>query len=191
MPSREPPLTPDETLRRIARTARIDGLSVLVVSGIFALWSLADRDWTEAGIGLLICAAGAVELRGRALLLAGQLRGVDWLVGSQVWLLLVAQSYFLWRLQAYDPEVVRHYAVPILRSALVRPVLSAAGLTENDLLRDVRSIYTTSYMIAAVLLFLFQGGLALRYRRSRSAIAHALAAQASPQSRHPPARGSA
>lgn len=173
MPSREPPLTPDETRRRIARTARIDGLSILVVCGAFTLWSLADRDWAEAGIGLLICAAGAVELRGRALLLAGQPRGVDWLVGSQVWLLLVAQSYFLWRLQAYDPELVRHYAVPILRSAVVRPVLSAAGLTEAAVLADVRSIYTTSYMIAAVLLFVFQGGLALRYRRSRTSLAAA------------------
>jgi hypothetical protein len=191
MPTREPPLTPEETLRRIARTARIDGLSILAVSGVFTLWSLADRDWTEAGIGLLICAAGALELRGRSLLLAGQQQGIDWLVGSQVWLLLVAQGYFLWRLQTYDPELVRHYALPLLRSALVRPVLSAAGLTENDLLRDVRSIYTTSYMVAAVFLFLLQGGLALRYRRSRSAIATAFAAQAKPGSQPPPARGSA
>ena len=141
MSTREPPLTPEETLRRIGRTARIDGLSVLVVSGLFTLWSLVDRDWAEAAIGLLVCSAGALELRGRALLLAGQARGVDWLVGSQVWLLLVAQSYFLWRLQSYDPELVRHYAVPILRSAMVRPILAAAGLTEAGMLSDVRSIY--------------------------------------------------
>ena len=174
MATREPPLTPEETLRRVLRTARIDGLSVLVVSGVFTLWSLADRDWTEAGIGLLICGAGIIELRGRALLAAGQARGVDWLIGSQVWLLAVAQSYFLWRLQSYDPELVRHYAVPLLRSGFVRPILSAAGLTEGDVLHDMRSVYTTSYMIAAVLFFICQGGLALRYRRHRPAVTTAL-----------------
>ena len=68
-------------------TSRIDGLSVLVVSGVFTLWSLAERDWTEAGIGLLICAAGAIELRGRARLVAADPRGLDWLIASQVWLL--------------------------------------------------------------------------------------------------------
>jgi hypothetical protein len=177
--NRQPPLTPEETLRRILRTARIDGLSILLVSGVFALWSLAAGDWSEAGIGLLVCSAGAIELRGRALLRAGALRGVDWLVGSQVWLLAVAQCYFLWRLQSYDPGLVRHYAEPLLRSAAVSPVIEAAGLTEAELLRDVRSIYTTAYMIAAVLFFVFQGGLALRYRRSRAAIAVALGTTAS------------
>lgn len=179
MPTREPPLTPEETLRRTLRTARIDGLSVLLVSGVFTLWSFADRDWAEAGIGLLICSAGAIELRGRALLQAKQIRGLDWLVGSQVWLLAVAQGYFLWRLQSYDPAFVRHYAEPILRSAAVRPLVEASGLTEAGLFGDVRSIYTTAYMIAAVVFFVFQGGLALRYRRSRAAIALALGATAS------------
>jgi hypothetical protein len=174
MAKREPPLTPAETLRRVLRTARIDGLSVLVVSGVFTLWSLAERDWTEAGIGLLICAAGAIELRGRARLVAADPRGLDWLIASQVWLLLVAESYFLWRLQTYDPEMIRHYAVPMLRSAAVSPLLAAADLTEADLLRDLRSVYTTSYLIAALLFFLIQGGLILRYRRARPAVSAAL-----------------
>jgi hypothetical protein len=158
----------------VLRTARIDGLSVLVVSGVFTLWSLAERDWTEAGIGLLICAAGAIELRGRARLVAADPRGLDWLIASQVWLLLVAESYFLWRLQTYDPEMIRHYAVPMLRSAAVSPLLAAADLTEADLLRDLRSVYTTSYLIAALLFFLIQGGLILRYRRARPAVSAAL-----------------
>lgn len=174
MTAAQPPLTPEETLRRVLRTARLDGISLLVGSGLLAGASLLFGDLTGAGIGLLICTAGAVELRGRALLQAGQARGVGWLIASQVSLLSVVLVYVLWQLNSYNPELARELIQPVLRSALIEPLLAAAGLTEADMLREVRSIYLTAYMIAGVLSFGFQGGLALYYRNRRAAVTAAL-----------------
>jgi hypothetical protein len=177
MPAATPPLTPEETLRRVLRTARLDGISLLVVSSGFTGASLLFGDLTGALIGLLVCAAGAVELRGRSLLQAGQGRGVRWLITSQVWLLSCVLAYVLWQLNSYNPALARELIQPVLRSALIEPLLAAAGLTEADLLREVRSIYLTAYMIAGVLSFGFQGGLALYYRNRRAAVVAALAAR--------------
>jgi hypothetical protein len=182
MSTRQPPLTAENTLRRVLQLARLDGMSVLVVSGLFTAWSLFEGDFSEAGVGLLVCAAGTITLRGRALLLAGHPRGVNWLIAGQVWLLAVAQVYFLWRLLSDDPELIRQYALPVLHSPWVEPILAGAGLGEDELLRDLHSIHTTSYLIAGVLVLVFQGGLALRYRRNRAAITAALAQQNIPGS---------
>ena len=56
----KPPLLPSETFRRVLRVARFDGLSVLGVSGAFALISAASQDVSGAMIGLLVAAAGAI-----------------------------------------------------------------------------------------------------------------------------------
>lgn len=171
----QPPLTPEETLRRVLRAARLDGISLLVGSGLLAGASLLFGDLTGALISLLICMSGAVELRGRALLQAGQARGIRWLIASQAWLLACVLVYVLWQLNAYNPALARELIQPVLRSALIQPLLAGAGLTEADMLREVRSIYLTAYMIAGALSFVFQGGLALYYRNRRAAVTAALA----------------
>jgi hypothetical protein len=170
-----PPLTPEETLRRVLSTARLDGISLLAVSGLFAGASLLFGDLAGGLIGLLVCTAGAVELRGRALLQAGEVRGLNWLIASQAWLLGCVLAYVLWQLNSYNPALARELIRPVLRSALIQPLLAAAELTEADILREVRSIYLTAYMIAGVLSFGFQGGLALYYRNRRTALTAALA----------------
>jgi hypothetical protein len=116
-----------------------------------------------------------VELRGRALLQAGEVRGLNWLIASQAWLLACVLAYVLWQLNSYNPALARELIQPVLRSALIQPLLAAAELTEADMLREVRSIYLTTYMIAGVLSFGFQGGLALYYRNRRTALTAALA----------------
>ena len=42
----KPPLLPAETLRRVLRVAKMNGSSVLVISGLFALVSAAGHDLT-------------------------------------------------------------------------------------------------------------------------------------------------
>ena len=179
MSSSKPPQTPEEILRRVLRLARLDGMTVLVVAGVFALGSLAMQDYSGAAAGFVIASAGAVELRGRKLLLAGQSRGLDWLVGSQLWLVTVILLYAAWRLQAYDPALMKHYALPLLRSKLVESILTAEGLREADALRAVRTLYIILYLALGVLSFCFQGGLALYYRKRRAAVTAALAAPGS------------
>jgi hypothetical protein len=177
MPSPQPPLTPEETLSRVLRAARLDGRSVLVVSGLFALISLVAGDIFGAVIGLLVCSAGAIELRGRAWLLAGETRGIRWLIGSQVWLLAVVLTYVLWQLRSYNPVLARQLILPIAHSGVMQPMLEAMGMNDAELLRQLRSVYLTAYMIAGVLSFCFQGGLALYYRNRRAAVTTALAAR--------------
>src|SRR5678816_1370684 len=85
----QPPLLPEETLARVLRLARFDGMGALVLGGMFALFAAAARDFPFAAIGLLAAGAGAVELHGAALLRQGDRRGMQWLVASQPYLLLV------------------------------------------------------------------------------------------------------
>jgi len=93
----KPPILPAETLRRVTRIARFDGLSVLIVAGGFALLSAASKDISGAVIGLLIAAAGAIELHGVALLRVGR-DGMRWLVSSQLYLMAVILAYAGFRL---------------------------------------------------------------------------------------------
>jgi len=174
-----PNQTPEDILRRVLRVARLDGMSVLVIAGGVALGSLVLQDFFGAAAGFVIASAGAVELRGRKLLLAGQSRGLDWLIGSQLWLVTVILLYAAWRLQAYDPALMKHYALPVLRSELVEPLLAANGLREGDALRLVRTLYIILYLALGVLSFCFQGGLALYYRKRRDAVTAALAGRES------------
>ena len=88
-----PPLLPEETLIRVLRVARLDGLSVLVISGVFALVSALAGDGLGAVVGLLVAGAGAVELHGATLLEHGEPRGIDWLTGSQGFLLATIALY--------------------------------------------------------------------------------------------------
>jgi len=52
-----PPLLPEETLLRVLRVARLDGLSVLVIAGVFALISALAGDGVGAVVGLLVAGA--------------------------------------------------------------------------------------------------------------------------------------
>ena len=88
--------------------------------------------------------------------------------------------YAAWRLQAYDPALMKHYALPVLRSELVEPLLAANGLREGDALRLVRTLYIILYLALGVLSFCFQGGLALYYRKRRDAVTAALAGREAP-----------
>ena len=58
----QPPKLVSEVMRRVMRVARFDGISVLCLAGFFALVSAASGDVSGAAFGLLIAAAGAVEL---------------------------------------------------------------------------------------------------------------------------------
>src|SRR5271165_2118927 len=98
MPPTQPPKLVSEILRRVLRVARFDGMSVLVLAGFFALVSAASGDVSGAAFGLLIAAAGAVELHGMGLLRAADRRGMSWLVGSQLYLMSVVLGYVGYRL---------------------------------------------------------------------------------------------
>jgi hypothetical protein len=164
-PNMKPPLLPAETLRRVLRVARIDGMSVLVVAGGFALVSAAFRDVPGAAVGLLIAAAGAIELHGVTLLRIGNPRGMDWLVSSQLYLMVTIFAYVAYHLMR--PDIA--WMLPYVTGEAAEPIQQAAqemGLTVNQfLLESLRKFY----LLVAALTLVYQGGMIAFYLRRKSA----------------------
>jgi hypothetical protein len=162
----KPPLLPDEALRRVLRTAHLDGMGILVISGAFALASAASRDRSGMIVGLLVAAAGAIELHGGSLLRRGERGGVYWLIGSQIYLLAVLLSYVTMRLTHIDVGMVKG----LLPDDVKKQILDT-GMTVDEFLRMG---YGFLYRLVGGLSILYQGGMALYYLRKRAAVSAAL-----------------
>ena len=163
----QPPLLPDETLQRVLRLARADGLGVLIVATFFALTSAAIGDLTGAVVWLLVGGAGASELHGGVLLRGGEARGLSWIVASQFLLLFVVAVHCALRLSHYDATLMREALTPEMKATVAQ-----AEIKEEDFLRLV---YNTTYTAIAGVTLLYKGGLALYFHRRRQAVAAALA----------------
>jgi hypothetical protein len=173
--SSKPPLLPTEIVARMLRVAHFDGGSVLVLCGALAIASAWYGDFTGAVIGVLIAGAGAFELHGAGLIKAGEPRGLNWLVASQLYLLVAIMGYVGWRVMSYDPVATRRLLEPMLHASDLQAQLTEAGATEADLLATVRTLYNVSFSLVAVGTLFYQGGMALYYHRRRAAVAAALA----------------
>ena len=164
-----PPPLPEETLRRVARIARFDGISVAAVAGVFALLAASAHDVSGAVVGVIVAGAGAAELHGVSLLHGGEPRAVRWLIGSQLYLLVAILSYVTWRLGSPDPRML-----DAMRAALTsdqRQLLQQSGVTEAEFLRmAIRLVYFCVGLATLV----YQGGMIVYYSRRRAAIGHAL-----------------
>jgi hypothetical protein len=162
----QPPLLPDETLSRVLRLARSDGLGVLIVATFFALTSAAIGDFTGAVVWLLVAGAGAGELHGGVLLREAEARGLNWIVASQFLLLFVVAVHCALRLTHYDANLMHDALTPEMKATLAE-----ASMKEDDFLRLV---YNTTYTAIAGAALLYKGGLALYFHRRRPAVAAAL-----------------
>ena len=160
-----PPLLPEETLHRVLRVANFNGLSVMAISGMLALAAAATGDYRGAAIGLLVAAAGAIELHGAGLLRAGEARGTQWLIASQPYLLVVVLAYCALCLASYDPTALRRAMTSEMRASIAE-----AGYGEEHF----RMLYVTSYAVLAVGTFIYQGAMTLYYFRRRHAVTAAL-----------------
>jgi hypothetical protein len=161
-----PPFLPEETLRRVLRVARLDGLSVAFVAGVFALISALAGDGIGAITGLLVAGAGAIELHGASLLVHHDARGMKWLVNSQLVLLLTVLGYCALHLT--------HSPLPDLPSevdVLIQQDADQLGMTKQGFLQLFNRML---YGGVAGATLLYQGGMALYYWRRREAVARAL-----------------
>jgi uncharacterized protein (TIGR04145 family) len=163
---KKPPLLPEETLHRVLRVANFDGMCVLAIAGMITLAVASTGNYVAAAIGLLIAASGAFELHGAGLLRAGDPRGMQWLIASQPYLLIVVLGYCVLRLTSYDPAEVQAVMTSDLRAAIAQ-----ANYDEEVF---IRMVYVGSYAVLAVLTFIYQGLMTLFYYRRRSAILMAL-----------------
>ncbi len=161
-----PPLLPEETLIRVMRLARLDGTSVLALGGVFSLLAATSHEVPLAAVGLLAAGAGAIELHGVSLLRSGEARGMNWLIASQPFLLLVLWTYCGLRLA--------HFEMPELPGGTAElAAVSAAQwqLTVEEYLRRLNAI---TVGIVALVGLAYQGGMTLYYWRRREPVAQAL-----------------
>jgi len=141
-------------------------MGVLVIAGTFALISALAGDFLGAIIGLLVAGAGAIELHGETLLLHGEVRGMNWLLGSQFTLLVCILSYCALRLVHVSLPPVPAEVAPVLESTAQQ-----LGMTVEAYMLFV---YRLVFRLVAGLTVLYQGGMMLYYWRRRRAVARAL-----------------
>ena len=163
---KKPPLLPEETLHRVLRVASFDGMCVLAISGMITLAVASTGNYVGAAIALLITASGAFELHGAGLLRAGDPRGMQWLIVSQPYLLIVVLGYCALRLVSYDPAEVQAAMTPELRTAIEQ-----AGYDEDVF---IRMVHVGSIAFLALGTMIYQGLMTVFYYRRRGAVLAAL-----------------
>jgi hypothetical protein len=167
-----PPLLPEETLARVLRLARFDGLGVVVLAGAFSLLAAAAGEKAYAVAGLAAAGAGAVELHGVARLRLGDPLGLRWILASQPLLLAAVWAYCALRLTGSEmpplPEELR---------ATVETTAAELGLSPADYLRLVHRV---THGLVAGLATAYQGGLFWYYWRRRDPVRQALAEHTHP-----------
>jgi len=161
-----PPLLPEETLHRVLRVANFNGLSVLAVAGMLTLAVASTGNYVGAAFGLLVAAAGAIELHGAGLLRAGEPKGMHWLIASQPYLFVVVLVYCGLRLTSFDPELLQ-----AAMTSELRVVLEEKGYDEEEFLR---SVHVTTYAILGIATLIYQGAMTAYYVRRRQAVLTAL-----------------
>lgn len=162
----QPPLLPEETLIRVLRVSRVNGMSVLMAASIFALLAAVGGDYVGAIAGLVIAGAGAMEVHGGTLLHHYHPRGANWLVSSQLVCLLGILAYCAVRLVFVQLPVVPPWA-----KEMIAMDADQYGVTPEQF---VLNMYRLTFLLLAVLSTVYQGRLAVYYGRRRRAIAQAL-----------------
>jgi|SRR5580698_4919222 hypothetical protein len=165
----KPQPSPADTLRRVIKIARVDGLSIFVVSGGFALITMMMGDLIGTIVGLFVAAAGWSEWHGAKLLQRGRARGIGWLVRSQLYLLSIILLYVMRQMTNYDPEYVRSLVTPQMKQ-----MFDSVGLDLQQVMPMVRTAFYVLYGTVALVTLIYQGGLALYYRRRTEAVYAAL-----------------
>ncbi len=167
----KPPPLPEETLVRVLRISKLNGLSVLIIAGLGALFSLATWDLVGVVVGGLVAYGGWMELSGRKHLLRGEaVEGMRRLVRSQWIVLGVILVYCVSRLASFDAESALGPLTPEMRTQLVE-----AGVDLASIMPLIRlAFYYGLYGSVALVTLIYQGGMARYYRRRTDVVKQAL-----------------
>lgn len=165
------PAPAEKTVRRLIAFSRVNGWSVVIIAALGALAALALSDWSSVGVGVLLAGAGAMEVHGNRRLQCRDESGMRWLVRSQLAVLAIILVYCLARLGSFDRETATGNLTPDMAA-----VLNEAGISQQDILPLVQMVFYVTYGTVAIVTVVYQGGLALYYRRRRALVAEVLAA---------------
>lgn len=169
-----PPLLPDQVLVRVQSLARRNGWSIVLIAGLAALMSAAQRDLINAPLALLAAGCGAMEVHGAGMLRHGDRHGVAWLISGEMFLLLVILVYCGLKLLHPNLEEMR----AALHASLNFPgmkerwkEIEAAGFSEETYILLMNRLVAIALAFASLF---YQGGMALYYARRKNAIDLAL-----------------
>jgi len=165
------PTPAQKALQRVTGLSRLNGWSVVIVAGLGGLIALVLGDWLSIGLGLLVGGLGWMEVKGGRMLRKRDADGMKWLVRSQMLLLALILAYCSSRLGSFDPESALGNLTPDMEAAL-----KEAGIARADIMPLVHQMFLALYISVAVAALLYQGGLALYYRRKVQLVTEALAA---------------
>jgi Ca2+/Na+ antiporter len=163
------PTPQEKALTRVLKISRFDGWSVIIVAALSILLTLALGDLLGSAIGLLAVVSGWMEVRGGRKLKARDPAGMRWLVRSQLLLLSVILAYCTSRLGSFDAETVMGNLTPDLEA-----ILQESGIERTDVLPLVHTFFLALYLSVALVSVLYQGGMALYYRRKTPLVTAAL-----------------
>jgi len=180
-----PPLLtpPQKALKRVLAIARFDSLSIMILAGLSLLLALVMVEPMGLTVSALAFFAGLTERRGCAALQRGDAgTGMKRLVQAQLFLLVVILVYCARCLFSFDAGFLQDQIIPELNQwmpALLgltfQEFLQESGLTVDELVAMAQTTFMLFYGIVAAVSVLFQGGLALYYRRHTPLVAAALA----------------
>ena len=174
----DPAPTPaQKVLHRVLLIAAIDGWSVIVIAGLGILLTLLLGDFSSLFVGVLVLAAGIMELRGRRQLRRRDPGGMKLLVRAQLFLLAVILVYCASRLGSYDQESMLANLTPDMKA-----MLKESGIEMAELTPLVQMTFFAAYGLFALLTLFFQGGLILYYRRKTPLVTEALTVSPLPPS---------
>lgn len=160
---------PEKALKRVLRISKLDGWSVIVVAALGILLALLIGDLSSVFIGLLVIAAGVMEIRGHNQLKRRNPDGMKLLVRSQMFLLAVIMVYCATRLGSYDSDSMLASLTPEMKS-----MLKDAGIEMADIIPLVHMTFLLIYGVLAVVTLIYQGGMALYYRSKTKLVTEAL-----------------
>jgi hypothetical protein len=179
-PPAEP--TPQEkVLKRVLIVSLLDGWSVIAFAAFGILLTLLFGDLSGMAVGVMIAFAGVIEIRGRNKLKRRNPDGMKLLVRSQLFLLAVILAYCASRLGSFDGDSAMGNLTPDMEA-----MLKEGGLDKADILPMVRTMFFVLYGGLAVGTCLFQGGMALYYRRRIIPVTAALTVSMPPPYSSPP-----
>jgi hypothetical protein len=110
-----------------------------------------------------------MELHGCTLLRLRDLRGIVWLVRSQLCLLSVILLYVAWSFISFNLDQAKQHLTPDLAAAL-----KEAGLSVDEVLNLLQTAFRLTYATVGIVAVFYQGGLARYYHRRREMIERAL-----------------
>ena len=149
--------------QRVIKVSGLNGWSILVVAGLFAVISLLMGDGLGAMVGVAVLVSPIMELKGRSLFKEGRPGSRQWYLRSQLWLLSVIFIYSISQLLGffYFSSGVADLP-PDVREALY----AALSVNEATLNALVGKIYLSVYLTIILVSLIYQGGLFFYYRRN-------------------------